>query len=93
MDDLEEVTFFRRMDSLNLKRFPVPNCNPYYKQWLSCVDTKDNCCGANKCRFFFQEWQNCHKYSNEVRAYNSKIPRFKDNDGGEAGTFNGLSSK
>lgn len=71
-------------------RFPVPDCRPYYTQWLACVDTKDNCCGANKCRFFFQEWQNCDKYSREVRAHNAKIPRFVDPD---SGTYNGLSSR
>jgi hypothetical protein len=74
------------------QRFPVPNCKPYYEEWLRCVDTKDNCCGANKCRFMFTEWQNCHKYSDQVRAYNAKIPRFVKDDRAP-GTFNGFSSK
>ena len=92
MDILEDHIFYNRVDSIMPKtRFPVPDCKPYYKQWLNCVDTKDNCCGANKCRFFFNEWQNCHKYSNDVRAYNAKIPSYPDS--GLAGTFNGLSSK
>lgn len=54
------------------KIFPIPNCKPYYNTWLQCIDTKDNCCGANKCRFFFQEWQNCDKYSDQVRAHNAR---------------------
>jgi hypothetical protein len=91
MDILEEhVLFNGNMDKkpASSLRFPVPNCKPYYYQWLLCVDTKDNCCGANKCRFHFTEWQNCHKYSDEVRAVNARIPRYKD-----AGTYNGLSAK
>ena len=78
--------------AITLKRAPVPNCKPYYERWILCVDTKDNCCGANKCRFMFTEWQNCHKYSDDVRAYNAKIPRF-NKDKAEAGTYNGLSAK
>ena len=74
------------------QRFPVPNCKPYYDSWLLCVDTRDNCCGANKCRFHFTEWQNCHKYSDEVRAYNAKIPMFNKDDRAP-GTFNGFSTK
>ena len=94
MDILEEHPLFsgKIMDSKNPQRFPVPNCKPYYDRWILCVDTKDNCCGANKCRFMFTEWQNCHKYSDEVRAYNAKVPRFKDEEKAP-GTYNGLSSK
>ena len=105
MDILEGHPLFRGVMSTTSKsaahkmsgkqhrqRFPVPNCKPYYDSWLLCVDTRDNCCGANKCRFHFTEWQNCHKHSDEVRAYNAKIPRF-NKDKAEAGTYNGLSAK
>lgn len=94
MDILEDHPLFsyKTMNSKKPQRFPVPNCRPYYERWILCVDTKDNCCGANKCRFVFTEWQNCHKYSDEVRAQNSKIPRFKEEKKAR-GTYNGLSAK
>lgn len=90
MDVIDMLIELGLMPRSEPKRFPVPDCRPYYQQWLKCTETKDNCCGGNKCRFFFQEWQNCDKYSREVRARNAKIPRFKDPD---SGTYNGLSSR
>jgi hypothetical protein len=90
MDVIDMLVELGLMPHTKQKRVPVPDCKPYYEQWLACVDTKDNCCGANKCRFFFQEWRNCDKYSREVRARNAKIPRFVDP---ASGTYNGLSAK
>ena len=70
---------------------PTENCVPFMDAWLQCIDTKDNCCGGKKCKFFFTEWQNCHKYNNEVRVHNKKMANI--NPGGVKGTFNGLSAK
>ena len=102
MDDIEEVIWYYRMNSsierkkrvhhfsniMDKKPVPVENCLPYMNAWLQCIDTKDNCCGGNKCKYFFKEWQNCHKYNDKVNRYNREFE-----DKGEAGTFNGLSSK
>ena len=104
MDDLEEVIWNYRMNSsIEQKKrvttlgsgkynkfVPLEDCRPYMNTWLQCVDSKDNCCGGQKCKFFFGEWQNCHKYNNKVRQHNQGVLKEKD---GVAGTFNGLSSR
>ena len=103
MEDLEEIIWLYRMNSSiaqkkrvmsfgslkGLHKVPTENCRHFMDAWLQCIDTKDNCCGGNKCKFFFQEWQNCHRYNDKVNRHNRAM--FEDN--GEAGTFNGLSSK
>lgn len=68
---------------------PLESCRPFMDAWLQCVDNKDNCCGKNKCKFFFVSWQNCHKYNDEVRKHNSRLL----NPAGIQGSFNGLSAK
>ena len=94
MDDLEEVIWNYRMSHLSgFKHYtknlvPQENCLPFMDAWMKCTDTKDNCCGSTKCKFFFGEWQNCHKYNQEVRAHNAKL-----SSDGHRGTFNGLSAK
>lgn len=100
MDDLEEVIWNYRMNSsieqkkrvtqFGSHKVPTENCKPFMNAWLQCVDTKDNCCGGQKCKFFFGEWQNCHKYNNKVRAHNARIMVDRESS---AGTFNGLSAK
>jgi len=103
MDDLEEVIWYYRMNSsieqkkrvkhfshiMNKQPVPTENCRPYMDAWLQCVDTKDNCCGNNKCKYFFVNWQNCHRYNDKVNRHNKSM--FEGE--GIAGTFNGLSSK
>jgi len=105
MDTLEEVIWLHSMNSsieqkkrvksfshiMDRKTVPTEDCRPFMNAWLQCVDAKDNCCGGRKCKFFFGEWQNCHKYNNQVRAHN-KLMR-GDDDTRAYGTFNGLSAK
>ena len=104
LDLLEELIWNYRMNSsieqkkrvkhfnhiMNRELVPTENCIPYMNTWLQCVDAKDNCCGEQKCKFFFGEWQNCHKYNSKVRAHNKQMA---DDRKGSAGTFNGLSGK
>ncbi len=104
MDDLEEVIWNYRMNSsieqkkrvvrlgstIHKNFVPLEDCRPYMNTWLQCVDSKDNCCGGQKCKFFFGEWQSCHKYNNKVRVHNKELMEERN---GLDGTFNGLSSK
>jgi hypothetical protein len=103
MDDLEEVIWLYRMNSsiekkkrvhqfsniMDKKPVPVENCRPYMDAWLQCVDTKDSCCGSNKCKYFFVEWQNCHVYNDKVNRHNNAI----SGTGRGTGTYNGLSTR